>query len=162
MERPKRKRNRLEDWDYSTPGYYFVTICTKKREHLLGTVCAGADVLIGPHVHLSDIGMCVHQTLSRIPAAVKFVVMPNHIHILFHISAPEGGPMRTKAPTTTQPMHVRYLKRTVTQKLRHSIWQRGYHDHIICNEADYLRIWTYMDQNPVKWREDCYYEEGIL
>ena len=40
------------------------------------------------------------------------------------------------------------------------LWQDGFHDHIIRNEADYLRIWSYMDQNPSKWREDCYYEEG--
>lgn len=36
-------------------------------------------------------------------------------------------------------------------------WQRGYHDHIIRSEADYLRIWDYIDTNPAKWREDCYY-----
>lgn len=38
-----------------------------------------------------------------------------------------------------------------------TVWQRGYHDHIIRNEADYLRIWDYIDTNPAKWREDCYY-----
>ena len=38
-----------------------------------------------------------------------------------------------------------------------SLWQRGYHDHVVRNEADYLRIWNYIDTNPAKWREDCYY-----
>ena len=38
-----------------------------------------------------------------------------------------------------------------------TVWQRGYHDHIIRSEADYLRIWDYIDTNPAKWREDCYY-----
>ena len=37
------------------------------------------------------------------------------------------------------------------------VWQRGYHDHIIRNDADYLRIWDYIDTNPAKWREDRFY-----
>ena len=37
------------------------------------------------------------------------------------------------------------------------IWQRSYYDHIIRNEADYLRIWQYIDTNPAKWVEDEYY-----
>ena len=38
------------------------------------------------------------------------------------------------------------------------IWQKGFYDHVIRNEADYLRIWAYIDQNPAKWREDRYYQ----
>ena len=37
------------------------------------------------------------------------------------------------------------------------LWQRGFYDHIIRNEADYLRIWQYIDTNPAKWEEDEYY-----
>lgn len=40
------------------------------------------------------------------------------------------------------------------------VWQRSYHDHIIRDEADYLRIWDYIDTNPDKWAEDEYYREG--
>lgn len=43
-----------------------------------------------------------------------------------------------------------------------SIWQKSFHDHIIRGEADYLRIWHYIDTNPAKWREDCYYKDGDL
>ena len=39
------------------------------------------------------------------------------------------------------------------------IWQRGYYDRIIRNEADYLRIWQYIDQNPAHWAEDEYYHK---
>ena len=55
---------------------------------------------------------------------------------------------------------VRYFKRSVTQKNGKNIWQRSCYDHIIRDEADYRRIWEYIDTNPAKWREDCYYEEG--
>ena len=38
-----------------------------------------------------------------------------------------------------------------------TVWQRGY--HVVRGEADYLRIWSYIDTNPAKWREDRYYTE---
>ena len=37
------------------------------------------------------------------------------------------------------------------------IWQRSYYDHIIRNERDYLEIWQYIDENPLKWELDCFY-----
>ena len=52
------------------------------------------------------------------------------------------------------------LKRFSNQDMQIDLWQGGFHDHIIRSEADYLRIWAYMDQNPAKWREDRYHEEA--
>ena len=52
------------------------------------------------------------------------------------------------------------MKEAVTKSVGFPIWQKSYHDHIIRNEADYRRIWEYIDTNPAKWREDCYYEDG--
>ena len=49
------------------------------------------------------------------------------------------------------------LKRFTNQGMGVALWQEGYHDHIIRTEADYLRIWQYIDTNPLKWREDCFY-----
>lgn len=153
---PKRKQNRLTGYDYSQPGCYFVTICSRDREHLFGCV-VGADVLIGPHVQLSEVGAIVEQTISQIPSVDKYIVMPNHVHILLRLPVANNGPMGTSAPTQSVPWIVRYLKRTVTMACGKTVWQRGYHDHIIRSEADYLRIWDYIDTNPAKWREDCYY-----
>ena len=153
---PKRKQNRLTGYDYSQPGCYFVTICSRDREHLFGCV-VGADVLIGPHVQLSEIGAIVEQTISQISSVDKYIVMPHHVHILLRLPVANNGPMGTSAPTQSVPWIVRYLKRTVTMACGKTVWQRGYHDHIIRSEADYLRIWDYIDTNPAKWREDCYY-----
>ena len=49
------------------------------------------------------------------------------------------------------------MKRAASKQAQTGLWQKGYHDHIIRSEADYLRIWDYIDTNPAKWREDCYY-----
>ena len=37
------------------------------------------------------------------------------------------------------------------------LWQKSYHDHIIRGEADYKKIWEYIDTNEIKWEEDCFY-----
>ena len=55
---------------------------------------------------------------------------------------------------------VKMMKEAVTKFVGRPIWQKGYHDHVIRNDADYLRIWNYIDTNPAKWREDCYYCDG--
>ncbi|MBQ3557366.1 MAG: transposase [Oscillospiraceae bacterium] len=156
MDRPKRKPNRLSQYDYSQPGGYFITICTKGRKEVLGTV-VGADVLIGPQVTLTELGEQVRRVLEDMPSVDKYVVMPNHIHMVVRLPD-ENGAMRTSPPTRL-PAVVRYFKRSITQVTGENVWQRGYHDHIIRNEEDYLRIWEYIDTNPAKWREDCYYTE---
>lgn len=58
--------------------------------------------------------------------------------------------MSSSAPTRGLPQLVRYFKRSVTQRWGQNIWQRSYHDHIIRSEEDYLKIWNYIDTNPVK------------
>lgn len=60
------------------------------------------------------------------------------------------------APTVSQI--VKQLKEVTTKSLHCALWQKSFYDHIIRGETDYLRIWQYIDANPAKWREDCYYE----
>ena len=49
------------------------------------------------------------------------------------------------------------LKRLSNQYAGRNLWQSAFHDHVIRNEADYLRIWQYIDTNPIKWEQDRYY-----
>ena len=96
--------------------------------------------------------------LKRIPGIDTYVVMPNHVHFIVSI-ATEGGPMWASAPTQTLGCLVRSFKTLSTKAAGQKLWQRGYYDHIVRCEADYLRIWQYMDENPVRWTEDEYYFE---
>ena len=154
---PKRKSLRLPNHDYAC-GWYFVTICTKDKRSSLGTVIGG-DAHIAPHVALSNIGSVAEMYLKRIPGIDTYVVMPNHVHFVVSIAA-ERGPSRTPAPTNARlPAFLSAWKRLTNKKAGFPIWQRGYYDHVIRNEADYLRIWQYMDENPVRWTEDEYYFE---
>ena len=94
MELPKRKPIRLPDYDYSSSGAYFITICTKDRRCILSDITVGADALGGPCLRLTCTGKVVEQYIlstNRMPGFCvdKYVVMPNHIHMLLRI---DNGP----------------------------------------------------------------------
>ena len=84
--------------------------------------------------------------------------MPNHVHLLLTLeNGTSGTPSRTNQ---TIPAFVSTLKRYVNRQFNSKLWHRSYHDHIVRNEADFQRIWTYIDTNPLKWEEDIYYHRG--
>ena len=156
---PKRKPNRLKDFDYSQNGAYFVTVCTKNKEKLLCSI-VGGDAYIAPFVKLTDYGKTVDKYINSVNEKYKhitvdkYVIMPNHIHMLIMIN----GTMWASSPTTVSDI-VRSIKILTAKQLGESIFQRSFHDHIIRDEADYLKIWNYIDTNPAKWQEDCFYIE---
>lgn len=169
---PKRKLNRLTGYDYSQPGCYFVTFCVAGRLPLLRqhipVSCRGAHCAPAPDIPpLTCAGQMTEQAVLEISlhykniTVEKFVVMPNHVHLLLCIHAPENNGRTVCAPTKNPSIStvIKMLKEAVTKSMGHSIWQKGYHDHIVRGEADYLRIWNYIDTNPAKWREDRYYTE---
>lgn len=161
MDHPQRKPNRLREYDYSTPGVYFVTICTKDRKNLLWDN-AERGVANPQEVVLSSYGKVVKCAVEKItqhyPMVLveHYVIMPNHIHLLLHIiSNDDGRPM--VAPTISTV--VQQMKGHVTKQIGNAIWQKLFHDHVVRCERDYQKIWNYIDGNPMKWAEDCFYTE---
>ena len=160
MELPKRKPNRLDNYDYSSDGAYFITICVTDMKCILGKINVGATIGRPYEMYLSEIGKIVDEAINGIPKyydAVfvdKYVVMPNHIHILLRIDR-GGRPM--VAPTVSRI--VQQMKGYVTKKVGCQIWQKLFHDHIIRDEKDYLKIAEYIENNLYKWKEDCFYCE---
>ena len=156
MELPKRKPPRLPEYDYASPGAYFVTICTKDRRCILSDITAGAAA---PCLQLTDTGKIVEQYILSTERMTGFhvdnyVIMPNHIHMILRI---DNGPPRASAPTVSDAVGA--LKRLVNRRLGANIWQRSFHEHVIRGEGDYREIWEYMDENPAKWAEDRYYAQ---
>ena len=153
---PNRKPNRLPSYDYASNGSYFITICTKDQKSLFGKVEGLPDE--DCCVVLSEWGRIVEQAILEIPVHYedvtldRYVIMPNHIHLLLSLS-PCGGRM-ISAPTVVGSM-----KRAVTKHLGASVWQKGFHDHVIRNESDYAYHLQYIDENPKKWLlgKDEYY-----
>ena len=169
MDLPKRKPTRLKNYDYSSVGYYFITICTHNKKGILSNV-VGDGVYDIPTIELSVIGKIAQQELFEIETHYdnikidKFVIMPNHIHLIIEITE-QINPF----PTIKYDISniIGKYKAAVTRKVgnafMHSdktkIWQTSFHDHIIRDESDYQKIWNYIDTNPVKWKEDCFYTE---
>ena len=115
---------------------------------------------IGPQVRLTPIGTVVEKYLRTIPGIGEYVIMPNHVHMLLHISANDScnGPMWASAPTNVEiPALIRSWKTLVTKELGYSIWQRSYYDHIIRDQRDYNVRLQYIRENPAKWFFDDYY-----
>ena len=165
MERlPKRRSLRLPEYDYGANGAYFVTVCTEGKRCILGHV-VGGGVLDAPYVRLTEYGMLAEKTLLEMGAFYKditidkYVIMPNHVHFIISINACDG-PSRTPAPTNARlPAFISTWKRFTNRNAGFPFWQRNYYDHVIRNEANYLRIWQYIDNNPAHWAEDEYYSE---
>ena len=159
MELPKRKGNRLQDYDYSSPGAYFITICTKDRKNLLWRD-VGASIARPEDVALSDAGKIVDKAIKNIPvrypaiSVERYVIMPNHVHLLLQIHTNEDADL-LRVPSIS--IVIQQMKGYVTKELGDSVWQKLFHDHVIRNERDYQMIWRYIEGNPMKWTEDCFY-----
>ena len=159
MDLPKRKPTRLKGYDYSTPGMYFLTICVKDRKELLSKINIGDDAHIVPQNNLSKIGMVCDKYINNMNikyenvTVEKYVIMPNHIHLIVSLN----GTMKASSPTKNVETIIRAFKTMVTKEIGYSIWQRSYHDHIIRGEKDYQKIWEYIDTNVIRWEKDCFY-----
>lgn len=159
MALPKRKPNRLKDFDYSMPNAYFITLCTAQRKNLFWQT-VGASIARPKDITLTQYGKIADAAIRNIPHCYPaitldhYVVMPNHIHLLLQIQSDEHGrPM--VAPTISTV--IQQMKGHITKQIGHSIWQKLFHDHVIRSEQDYLKVWNYIDSNPTKWTEDCFY-----
>ena len=183
-ELPARKNNRLKGYDYSQEGRYFITICVKDRRQMLGSIDssgdAGANTVRPNNVRLSDIGTVVDAAINSIGDAYedvevsKYVVMPNHIHIIIALHANNGETVdegdngggrgsahgRTLCAPTAHSISriVKQYKEHVTKQIGFSIWQKSFYDHIIRSESEHQAICQYIDSNPENWENDRFFE----
>jgi putative transposase len=172
-----RRSIRLQGYDYSQTGAYFITICTQNRECLFGEITDG-------EMKMNDAGWMIQTIWDEMPIHYRgvetdeFVVMPNHIHGIVVIvgagprACPDDGHPRREghpqggAPTLSLPEVVHRFKtmttKRYTDRVRKSgwapfpgkLWQRNYWEHIVRNEIELNRIRQYIQYNPVQWELD--------
>ena len=161
----------MKKYDYSQNGVYFVTICAKNHENLFGKivpVVVGAAFCRPQSCHpplnapeLNEIGQTIKYEVERLSTIYtnatvdKYVIMPNHVHMIISIANNES---KDEAPAISRI--VNQWKRAISIKAGFSPWQKSFHDHIIRNEEDYIRIAEYIESNPSKWQEDRYHTWG--
>jgi REP element-mobilizing transposase RayT len=166
---------RLKGFDYSQPGAYFITICTKDL------VCYFENV---------ESKKIVRSTWNALPERFptiildEFVIMPNHLHFIIWFDPKSVGAQINCAPNDvgndipkrkdkisigrqgivdrSRPILgqvIRSFKSQVTRSIRssgpvHFSWQRGYYDHIIRSEEALMKIREYIYSNPQRWHLD--------
>ncbi len=157
---PERKRLRLKDFDYSTSGAYFITVCTYNRKTLFGPV--GADSISARMVERTFL-----ETIERYEGVdcPIYVVMPNHFHAIITILRAD----MESAPTVSEIVQsfkrystVEYIKMVKAGRLPtfdKQIWQRSFYDHVIRNREDYEETLRYIRDNPARWYYDKLYVE---
>ena len=155
---------RLGGYDYSRNGAYFITICTKDRQYLFwenyDTYCVGT-AFGGPQdtIILTEYGRIVRNELLKIPSIYhnvifipKFVIMPNHIHLILVLNAsPVYGPPKA-VPTIGRI--VNKFKGSVSKQAGFKVWQKDFYDRIIRNEHEYRAALQYIEENPRNWEQD--------
>ena len=122
------KTLRLADYDYSSDGFYFVTICTDHRK----------PYLVGSN------GELVRHLIERLPSKVDGVrldfiqIMPSHIHLILIL----------EDCRVTLGEIIRRLKATATKEAGFKLWQPDYYEHVIRNEKALAKIREYVQNNP--------------
>lgn len=150
MSLPNRKLPRLTGFDYSSENSYFVTICTKNKKCLFGTVDA-----------LNFYGKIAENELLKITTRFKdihldkYIIMPNHIHAIITIGA--NRVIRDLEAHDDLSVMLGLYKSGVSREIHKlspglEIWQKSFYDHIIRNESAYYEICRYIDENPVRWK----------
>ncbi len=160
MNLPQRKRNRLQNFDYSESRAYFITVCTQEKGQNLSKIVVGDGL---PVPKLTAIGKIVYGYAEKISEKYptvkmeKFVIMPDHVHFLISIGNELDG---TGNPSPTVGNIMGWFKYQTTKTINahnntvgEKFWQRSYYDHIIRNEKDFEETYWYIELNPQRWVE---------
>ena len=119
------------------------------------------------YIQLSEYGKIIHKEIEETHLYYKnviidkFVVMPNHVHLIVSIQNEDGNgaPGASRPTNALVPNIVGILKRKTNKLYGFDMWHVSYHDRIIRDEAEYHTKWRYIDENPVRWAEDEYYKK---
>lgn len=173
---PQRRSPRLPEYDYSSPGAYFITICTQGRRCILSEINVGAlHEAPADAIRLKAAGRCVQEALESLRGRYpglhvdRYVIMPNHVHLMLRIEedrAIRESPLRPGEKRSLIDKAVGFLKMRSSRMIHErfpdlQVWQRSFHDHVIRGERDYLEILTYIESNPLRWKEDCFFYEDL-
>ncbi|WP_150538301.1 transposase [Actinobacillus vicugnae] len=150
---PQRKIIRLQHYDYSENGLYFMTICVQDRLCLLGHILNAKMELSAAGKMIEECYLELEQYFPTVKC-LDYVIMPNHIHFILHFENKENLVryslfeviQRFKSRTNVE--YIKNVKQNNWQPFNKKLWQRSYYEHIVRDEKDYLMIAEYIDNNP--------------
>ena len=160
-ERAGRRHTRLENYDYNTPGAYFLTICVENRRCLLSRI-KGEGILEKPVTELYQYGAIAEKYMNQLNdfyqdiSVESYVIMPNHIHVLLRVKD-AGAPRATTKQNAVVSRFVSTFKRFCNKEYGHNIWQARSYDHVIRDQTDFDQHLRYIYENPFGWTKDELY-----
>ncbi|MFA3783776.1 transposase [Melioribacteraceae bacterium 4301-Me] len=159
----ERKRTRLIDYDYSSPHYYFVTICTKNKKNLFGDVINSKVVLNKNGIVVKELWLRIVEHFTNVELD-EYILMPNHFHgiiIIYDKVGLRSPQTEIKTKNFSLSQIIAYFKYQTTKRINliegvegRVIWQRSFYDRIIRNEKELEKIRHYIHYNAIKWDED--------
>ena len=172
-QRRQRRSIRLQGYDYSRAGAYYITICTRDRQCLLGKVVDGKTQLN----EAGNIVQTVWEGLPQFYGGVEldaFIVMPNHVHGVIVILAGVGAIRKSRLPSKrSASVRITDRRRMLLSKIigrfkmasakrvndlrqttGSAVWQRNYYEHVVRDEESLNRIRQYIIDNPAQWDFD--------
>ncbi|MDE3179809.1 MAG: transposase [Acidobacteriota bacterium] len=168
----QRRSIRLQGYDYSQPGFYYLTICVEGKRPILGRIDErGIELSNAGKIALREWKLLLNRFCAiRLDA---FVVMPNHVHAIIQIEAAVGaGAAQIRAQQGSWAQQAAPLRRpalsevvrafksssavAINKRLGTSgpIWQRSYYERVIRNEQELFNVREYIAQNPSRWAAD--------
>ena len=151
---PSRKALRLKDYDYSTAGSYFITICTEGHKCLFGHI-ENDCIVMSQTGEMVDSCLTSLETHHKGVRVLERVVMPNHIHFIIFLD----GCKYERTAHNVENL-IQQFKSYTTHLYAYMrsgngiLWQRNYYEHIIRNERSFNYIQGYIRQNPARWLQD--------
>ena len=164
---PKRKHPRLDHYDYSSAGAYFVTICTQNRRCVLSRIVGrGLAPAETAEIEYTTYGRIAEKQLlllkDRYPclSVDRYVIMPNHIHVVFVLEGNAAG----ASPRPTIIEAICAYKSLITRECKkvgmtENLFQTSFYEHVIRGREDYEEIVKYICENPMRWYYDELYAE---
>ena len=160
MGLPKRKHPRLKHYDYSQPGYYYVTIQVAGSGIVLSTVGRGLDPAAAC-ISLTELGQIAQEQLLGLENRYdmvkidSYVIMPTHIHAIIHLQEAAGA-----SPCPTLMQIIGAFKSLTTRECNQrdetpgrQVFQTSFYETVLRNDYAYLETRRYIDENPIKWLE---------
>jgi len=166
IENARRKSIRLNGYDYSQCGAYFITMVVQNRLNLFGEINDS-------NIDLNPAGIMIEKWWNEI--AKKFtdieldalIIMPNHVHgIIVNVGSESNSQNMNRSAGTPLPQiiqwfktmstneYIRYVKKLSWVRFDGSLWQRNYYDRIIRNPQELEAIRSYIQANPMNWVKD--------
>ena len=169
----KKSSHRLKNYDYSYPGWYFITINTYHHQNIFGKI-AGKEIRLNSFGRIVQSEWNKSENIRNEIDLDEYVIMPNHFYALVGIDfcdyikqkAVVGNITNNYRPKSISTL-ISGFKASVTSKIKkfigmekeYHVWQSNYYDHIVRNSESLEKIRSYIINNPAVWTQDKYYRQ---